>query len=181
MNTKTPAFEELWLSCSIDPNRVLEVKSAVKKICNNAAAYNSVMLATGVPWQLVAALHYRESSFRFDTCLHNGDPLGAVTVHAPKGRGPFVTWEEAAIDALKYDGLHLVGYPRISSMLVMAERYNGLGYRKTNELSPYIWAGTNHHDETGKFTSDSKYNPDAREKQLGVAAILKGLTTPGFG
>lgn len=175
VNTKTPNWAELWNTCQVDQNRIVEIGNICKKILDNKTKYEAVELKTGVPWYLVAALHYREASLNFKTCLHNGDSLPGPTKHVPKGRGPFKTWEEAAIDALKYDGLDHIKFETITTCLVLAEKFNGLGYRNKSDLSPYVWAGTCHSDETGKFTGDGIYNPFAKEKQLGVAAIFKGL------
>ena len=66
-------------------------------------------------------------------------------------------------------------------MLEFSERFNGLGYRSKIgdsgkiELSPYVFAGTNLHDETGKYVADGKYSQTAKEAQLGVASIIIGL------
>lgn len=173
--TKNPDFRQLWETCEVDQNRIIEIGLICKKILDNKPKYEAVGIQTEVPWYLIAALHYREASLNFRTCLHNGDPLPGPTKHIPRGRGPFKTWEEAAVDALKYDNLHNLKLKDPVACLVASERFNGLGYRRTNELSPYVWAGTNHHDETGKFTSDGVYNPFAAEKQLGIAAIFMGL------
>lgn len=173
--TKHPDWNTLWLTCELDNTRVSEIGLVCQKILNNKERYEAVELKTGVPWYLIAALHYREASLNFKTCLHNGDPLPGPTVHVPRSRGPFKDWESAAIDALKYDGLDHVKLETITSCLVMAEKFNGLGYRNKYEYSPYVWAGTNHSDEAGKFTGDGIYNPFAKEKQLGVAALFKGL------
>ena len=171
-----PDWTYLWDTCLLDYSRLDEIAQVCRKIVLNMGEYKAVQAATGVNWKLVAAIHYRESTLNFKTCLHNGDPLPGPTRKVPKGRGPFKSWHEAAIDALKYDGLHLVKMESIPAMLVVSERFNGLGYRKRGgEYSPYVWAGTNHHDETGKYVVDGKYDPTANEKQLGVAAIIKGL------
>lgn len=175
VNAKTPNWSQLWATCEVDQNRIVEIGNVCKKILDNKAKYLAVEEKTGVPWYLIAALHYREASLNFKTCLHNGDPLPGPTKHVPKGRGPFKNWEEAAIDALKYDGLDHIKLETVTSCLIMSEKFNGLGYHKTSELSPYVWAGTNHHDETGKYTSDGIFNRFATEKQLGVAAIFRGL------
>lgn len=172
---RNPDWTVLWQTCKIDEERKSEIAAVCKKITDNKEKYLAVEAKTKVPWYLVAALHYREASLNFKTCLHNGDPLPGPTTHVPKGRGPFVSWEAAAIDALKYDGLDKIKLDSIEACLIMAEKFNGLGYRNKGEYSPYVWAGTNHSDETGKYTGDGIFNPFAREKQLGVAAIFKGL------
>ena len=179
VNKGTPArpdWSYLWQTCTLDSNRLAEIKTVCSKIELNFAKYKAVEVTTGVPWKLVAALHYREASLNFKTCLHNGDPLPGPTYHIPRNRGPFESWEAAAIDALKYDGLHKIKFDSIESQLIMAQKYNGMGYQKRGEeYSPYVWAGTNHSDETGKYVADGRYSSTAQEKQLGVAAILKGL------
>ena len=175
LSTKHPDWNSLCSTCSVDQNRITEIGNVCKKILDNKSKYEAVETKTGVPWYLVAALHYREASLNFKTCLHNGDPLPGPTKHVPKGRGPFKTWEDAAIDALKYDGLDHIKFETVTTCLVMAEKYNGLGMRNKGKFTPYVWAGTNHSDETGKYVSDGVYNPLAKEKQLGVAAIFKGL------
>jgi lysozyme family protein len=175
-SNKIPDFHDLWKTCKLDQSRLAEVKKACDKIRLYRADYEAVEKATGVPWKLIAALHYRESSLRFDACLHNGDPWNKVTVHVPKGLGPWKSWSEAAIDALKHEGFHHIRFTDEASQLVMGEKYNGMGYRRTGELSPYVWAGTNHHDETGKYVADGKYDPNAIERQLGLAAIMLGLS-----
>lgn len=174
-DAKNPDYEHLWETCEVDQTRVMEISNICKKILENKDKYELVQEKTGVPWFLVAALHYREASLNFKTCLHNGDPLPGPTFHVPRFRGPFLSWSAAAVDALKYDGLHHFKYISPVSCLVMAEKFNGMGYRKTGEYSPYVWAGTNHHDETGKYVGDGKYSATAKELQLGVAAIFKGL------
>lgn len=172
---RNPDWTTLWKTCFIDQNRKAEIQTICAKILSYKDKYLFVEDKTGVPWYLIAALHYREASLNFKTCLHNGDPLPGPTTHVPRGRGPFISWEMAAIDALKYDGLDKIKFTSIESCLVMAEKFNGIGYRRTSEYSPYIWAGTNHHDETGKYVGDGVYSSIAVEKQLGVAAIFRGL------
>lgn len=180
--TSTPDFDYLWSICQVDQERITEISNVCFKIKQNKHRYLEVQIATGVPWFLIAALHYREASLNFNTVLHNGEKLDDVnrrgTTWVPKGRGKGKnwTWEDAAIDALIYDKVHKADLSSIPKCLKKAEAYNGMGYRKTGEYSPYVWAGTNIHDETGKYVADGKFSKTAQERQLGVAAILKGLS-----
>ncbi len=132
---------------------------------------------------MTAALHYRENEAdlgRFKSYLHNGDPLGKPTKNVPRGiyfgSGQ---WVKAAIHALKWDGLNKVPYDSIVQCLIMAEKFNGPGYRRYGLYSPYVWAGTNHSNERGKFYADGKFSRNAREAQLGIAAIFKMLIEMG--
>lgn len=157
---------------------VWEVDAAVKKILANKEKYEAVSKATGVPWDLIACLHYRESSLSFAGVLHNGERIlgtGKKTKLVPAGRGPFLTWESAAIDALMLKKKIMPAEWTIETELRFAECFNGLGYFNRGLLSPYIWAGTTEHNERGKYVADGKFSATAVEKQLGVVALLKKL------
>lgn len=172
----TPNFKEICKTIKIDDDRLIEAKALREKFKASIERYQQVSLQChGFPIDLLFALHYRESSLSFKTCLHNGDKLPGPTTHVPKGRGPFSSWEEAAIDALMLEKYKFPADWSFESRLEFAEKYNGIGYRKTSEFSPYVFAGTNFHDETGKYVADGKYDASAKEQQLGVAAILLAL------
>lgn len=177
-------YRYFWDKCTLTQDKVDlgRLDWAVTRIIKNVERYRVVERLTGTPWQLIAAIHYREASFDFNSCLHNGDPLGAKTVHVPKGRGPFYTWEEAAVDALKYDGLAKAGAWSIPEMLQKAEKYNGLGYIKfhPNVMSPYVWSGTHIYANNGKYSYDGKFEPGVKDDQIGVAAIFKALQAKGL-
>lgn len=177
---KDPDFTYLWDNCKIDPERIDEIEFNRRLIMDNQHRYEGVAKQVNdkMPWWFVALLHYRESSLSFKGVLHNGDTIigtGRTTYRVPKGRGPFETWEEAAVDALANFRRHVDW--DVYNCLMKCERFNGLGYRRrgVGEYSPYLWAGTTMHDETGKYWADGKFKDDAEEKQLGVAAILKSI------
>ena len=140
----------------------------------NKAKYKEVEAATGVPAELICAIHYREGGCKFNTYLHNGEKLGHVTKQVPKGKY-FTDWTEAAIDALKDNNPSKYNFNKRDDLLEFAERYNGLGYRKRGLQSPYVWAGTDRYSG-GMFVSDGNYNASARDNRVGVAAIVKSLT-----
>lgn len=180
VNPEVPTKEEVesFPGIELDKERVKEISDVCKKFFLNQEAYLKVSQYTGVPAELIFALHYRELSLRFNGVLHNGENIlgtGRLTRLVPKGRGPFETWEEAAIDALELKKRIFPQVWNFETMCDFAEKFNGLGYRNRGELSPYVWAGTSKHDETGKYVADGKYSSTAIEKQLGVAALLIGL------
>lgn len=81
-----------------------QVLSAAETIIANQDKYEEVEKETGVPWQIIAAIHHREGSLDFKTVLHNGERIigtNKKTKLVPAGHGPFATWSEGAIDALK--------------------------------------------------------------------------------
>ena len=76
--------------------------------------------------------------------LAQGDPWNRVSVHVPAGRGPFKSWEDAAVDALVNCSPYAARNKdwSIGGTLTMLEQYNGLGYAARGRPSPYVWSGT---------------------------------------
>jgi lysozyme family protein len=176
--TFDPKYIKNFNEAEMDKERVWEITAVCKRIKDNKARYMQISKETGVPWDIIACIHYRESSLSFAGVLHNGEKIigtNKKTKLVPAGKGPFKTWEEAAVDALLMKKRIFPAEWTIETELAFLERFNGLGYRNRGELSPYIWAGTNKHDETGKYVADGKYSATAKEKQLGCVSILKTL------
>lgn len=165
-----------WTDCHIST----EMGPAFEKVANRLVAadakarYQKVEKITGVPWWFIAVVHQREASQNWSTQLGQGDPLSKKSTHIPKGRGPFKTWEEGAVDALVNCAPFAARNKdwSIGGSLAMLEKYNGLGYYNKGVPSPYIWAGTNQYT-SGKYVADGVYNPSAVDTQLGCAGLLK--------
>jgi lysozyme family protein len=142
------------------------------------ARYQAVEKETGVPWYFIAVAHERESSQNWRCSLAQGDPWNRVSVHVPAGRGPFKSWEEAAVDAL----VHCAPYAArnkdwsVGGLLTQLEEYNGLGYATRGVPSPYVWSGTNQY-VSGKYVRDGVYDPHAVDQQLGCAGLLMAMMT----
>jgi lysozyme family protein/peptidoglycan hydrolase-like protein with peptidoglycan-binding domain len=151
-----------------------EVNAIAKRLVAAKDRYQRVEAKTGVPWWMIAAIHQREASQNWDTQLAQGDPLHKVSTHVPKGMGPFDTWEDGAVAALKHDGLTSVKDWGLEKALHCQEKYNGWGYFYRGIPSPYIWAGTSI-QRPGKFVADGQWSPTTMDRQLGCAAILKGM------
>jgi lysozyme family protein len=155
------------------------------------ARYQAVSAKTGVPWAFIAVAHERESSQNWNGSLAQGDPWNRVSVHVPAGRGPFRSWEDAAIDAL-VNCAPFAARNRdwsIGGTLTMLEQYNGLGQasgpsgwagrpytperkqRFAPQPSAYIWAGTDQYI-AGKYVADHVYDSTVVDTQLGCAGLL---------
>lgn len=140
------------------------------------ARYQSVSAKTGVPWAVIAVIHERECSQDWTKSLAQGDPWNRTSVHVPGGRGPFISWEAAAVDAL----VNCPPYAArnkdwsIGEALTKLEEYNGLGYAARGLPSPYLWSGTDQYT-SGKYVRDGVYDPDAVDRQLGCAGLLKAM------
>lgn len=143
---------------------------------NAKAKYQAVSAITGVPWALIAVIHQRECSQDWTGSLAQGDPWNRVSVRVPAGRGPFRSWEEAAIDAL----VNCAPYTArnkdwsIGRTLTKLEQYNGLGYAARGRPSPYIWSGTDQY-RSGKYVRDGVYDANVVDSQPGCAGLLMAM------
>jgi lysozyme family protein len=137
------------------------------------ARYQAVQDRTGVPWPIIAVIHERECSQNWSGSLAQGDPWNKVSIHVPAGRGPFSSWEEAAVDALVNCSPHAARNKdwSIGAALTKLEEYNGLGYAARGRPSPYVWSGTDQY-KSGKYVRDGVYDPDVVDSQLGCAGLL---------
>lgn len=169
------SYFELLKTVVVIASRIADLK----KLCApfkeiTGSRYKYVEHLTGVPADVIFAIHYREASLDFKTCLHNGDPLPGPTTHVPKGRGPFLNWESACADALLQKQSIFPKEWDIIGKLEFCEAYNGLGYKKRGLPSPYNLSWTNEY-QSGKYVADGKFDPNFVDKQCGVLPILLEL------
>ena len=172
---------EAWGTFKVTPEGRIKALPFCRLYLSNLKKYQYIEAQTGVPSWVVAGLHMRESGMDFDCNLMNGEPINRVTRLVPKGRGPWSSWERSAVDALEFDSLahRLPTFWSIDNVLDIVEKYNGLGYRKRNVPSPYLWAGTTKYS-IGKYTADGVYNPAAIDKQAGFCCFA-GVLHDEFG
>jgi lysozyme family protein/peptidoglycan hydrolase-like protein with peptidoglycan-binding domain len=172
-------YERNWDNLQIRPARLAEANATARKAINGKATYQQVERLTGAPWYFVALCHYRESNFDFDTYLGNGESLHRVTCLVPKGRGPFASFVDGAVDALRIQ--HFVGTQDwcIARTLYRLECFNGLGYHAKGVNSPYLYGGSTLYGppdaRAGKFVADHVFDPNHVDSQLGTAVILHAM------
>ncbi|WP_315704528.1 MULTISPECIES: hypothetical protein [unclassified Bradyrhizobium] len=155
---------------------VRDFVSVAQRMVAKKARYQAVEKVTRVPWPVIAVIHERECSQSWGGSLAQGDPWNKVSVHVPAGRGPFGSWEEAAVDALVNCPPHAARWKdwSVAGALTLLEQYNGLGYARRGVPSPYVWAGTNQY-RAGKYVRDGVYDPVAVDRQLGCAGLLMAM------
>lgn len=182
--TKLKALNaQRWAAAKL--TRESEYASTVTRVLAAKNRYVQIERRTGVHWVFVACAHLRESNLNFSRQLAQGDPISQVSTHVPKGRGPFASFEDSAVDAL----VSCAPYASrnkdwsIEGTLTLMEQYNGLGYfngpvankvRYPSQPSPYVWAGTDQYRK-GKYVADGVYDPNVVDKQLGVAGLIRCL------
>jgi lysozyme family protein len=174
LNALSAANARRWASAR--PTRKSLSDSVALRLHSAKKRYQAVEVKTGVPWFIIAVIHERESSQDWRGSLAQGDPWDRVSVHVPAGRGPFSSWEAAAIDALVACPPFLARHRDWSAAgaLTALETYNGIGYAARGVASPYIWSGTDQY-RSGKYIRDGVYDPGRVDPQLGCAAILAAL------
>lgn len=166
-----------WNAASIKPELVETFDQVARRLIAAKKRYQVVEDRTHVPWPVIAVIHERESSQSWMASLAQGDPWNQVSIHVPRGRGPFSSWEAAAIDALAVCPPHAAAWDdwSIGGALTLLEQYNGLGYARMGLPSPYIWAGTDQY-HAGKYIADGHFDPHAIDHQLGCAGLLGRMT-----
>ncbi len=166
-------YENMWKAATVLPTYKARAQAAAKKIIGLKEFYQEAEKATGAPWWWLGCIHYREADCNPRGCLANGDPIigtGRRTTNEPPRRGPYSSFAESAVDALRYEGLTRPQHV-ISWLLWGAEKING--YVKSRNSS-YIWAGTTKMDH-GMWVRDHVFDPSKDDPRPGVAAIMKEL------
>jgi lysozyme family protein len=151
------------------------VDATARRLLTRMLRYQTVAKITGVPAVWLAAIHERESGADFATYLGNGDALNRQTVNVPRGRGPFMTWEAGALDALHLDGMDRIAAAAGGWTLPLAcyeaETWNGMGPRNHGIHTGYLWAGTAHYTK-GKYVADGRWDAGHIDRQLGVVPVM---------
>lgn len=138
--------------------------------------FKKVQTGCGVPALWLMPVFEREDP-SFDTYFGNGDPLNKPTTHVPKNRGPFSTWEDGVIDALKIDNIAECPVWSWERACFMWESWNGFGPRLHHgRPSGYLWGGTSIY-QGGKYVADGVWSRGTWDRQLGTVAIAKKLAS----
>ena len=169
----------MYAECEVRGDRIPEVEDVyVRRMIEYRELYTDVGTQLGIPWWFIGVIHSLESTFSMSQHLHNGDPLTARTVNVPKGRpetgSPPFSWRDSALDALKYGKLDGHRDWSIGAALDRLEKYNGLGYRNQELVSPYLWSYS-HYYEKGKYVSDGTFDATVVSKQCGGATLIRYL------
>ncbi|MBM74936.1 MAG: hypothetical protein CMK59_06020 [Proteobacteria bacterium] len=170
------------LNIELSSFQMTEVRYFISNWEKNKNRYQAVASQTNMPAELIAAIHWRESSGNFNTYLHQGDPLGKPAVNWPNNIPVFHNWEKAAVHALSMkdnyqEDLGITSDTTDAALMgLYAEGYNGFGYRKTKDKvnTPYVYSGTNAYSQ-GKFVSDGHFSKKAVDQQVGVIPLLGSI------
>jgi lysozyme family protein len=179
MSVSLPALIQMnahrWAAMHVSASRAPVVDEVAARLVEATAkaSYQTVEAVTDVPWYVTAVIHEREASQSWTASLAQGDPWNKVSIHVPKGIGPFGSWAEAAEYTFKECAPRLAQWQNwtIGGLLTALEEYNGLGYAARGLPSPYVWACTDQYSR-GKYVADGHYDPNAIDMQIGCGALL---------
>lgn len=182
-------YAALFEKAQILPARLNEVNKVAARLTapDAKARYQVISQTTEVPWFVIAVIHEREASADFTKQLGQGDPLGQVSRHVPRGRGPWFdhpndppgqdAFYRAAVDALTNCPPKLAGWTdwTAGGACVATLLYNGTGYDDYHhENSPYE-AGATDQEQRGKYVGDGQFDPGAWDPQIGCIAMFKAM------
>lgn len=172
-------YERDWANLEIREQRLADANAVARRAINGKATYEQIERLTDVPWHFIALCHYRESNFNFDTYLGNGESLHRVTTLVPKGRGPFASFVDGAVDALRIENFVGAKDWGVARTLFRLEGFNGFGYHGKGCKSPYLYGGSTLYGppeaRAGKFVRDHVFDPSHVDSQLGTAVILHAM------
>ena len=176
LNALKTANAVRWAVAKVNPDLSHFIMVVSQRLVAAKSRYQTVENKTNVPWFIIGVIHERESSQSWLGSLAQGDPWNRVSIHVPRGRGPFPSWEASAADALVICPPHAAAWKDWSAggALTLLEQYNGLGYAAHDMPSPYVWASTDQYSH-GKYVADGHFDPTAVDHQLGCAALLKEM------
>lgn len=168
-------YREMFEGIQVLPEWMKRLKDAAELVEKNIDRYKAIETKMGIPWVFPAMVHLMEAGCDFSRQILNGQRWRYATTIHPRNLGPFQDWEDAAEFALVRMAKNVVEHWPIEAILYHLEAWNGWGYAKRGKPSPYLWNGSAHTVDVGKFVADGRYDPTAHSKQVGAALVLNKL------
>jgi lysozyme family protein len=174
--TQLQSEYESWVAHVVpNPDRVDEIAAVAARLTQAGPLghYADVTARIAVPVVVQATICEREDGNDFTKSPAQGDPWDRPSIHVPRGRGPFTSWVDAAVDAWSVcDQLNVLSVPAWSLAYGCWkwEGYNGFGYRAHGRRTPYVLGGTNL-QQPGKYVSDGSFDPNHMDTQLGALPV----------
>jgi len=173
-------YQQLFDTMKIEDSDFFD--SQIKRIFNFKDEYQAVEFETGVPWFVVSCIHALEAGLDFTKKIKNGQYWNKRTTWVPKGLGPWNSWHESSVEAMKMlnDKMKkILGESftwDVPAICYAFEYHNGWGYRKyhSHVKSPYLWSMSNHYVK-GKYVADGKWDDNAVSKQIGAMVYIKEI------
>jgi lysozyme family protein len=151
------------------------VEQAVKEILPGKVRYKAVEAVTKIPAAGLGAVDYREDDCNPRDGLGQGDPWNKVSINVPAGKGPFLSWQAAAIFYLHYDKVDVFSAPWTWAYACWkGEMWNGFGPRDHGVHTGYLWGCTSIYTG-GMYPHDHEWSSTAKDGRPGIIPIMKRL------
>lgn len=173
-------YAALLAAMRIDASRENELAARAAEVLElgnrHSDEWAEVEAKTGVPRLWGLASFERESSSDYSRSPAQGDRWDRVSVHVPRGLGPYRFWGDACQAAYVIDKLDEVGAPNWTWTRVCyeGELFNGFGPRAHGRHTGYLWSWTSIYDG-GKYVVDGKWDPAAQDEQCGMVPMMAAL------
>ena len=179
--------EYVRLLSTVKITRPQVVSRGVDEIERVLESYEQTSAQNAIPAAWIGPTDCRESDCNPRCGIGQGDPYNAVSVHVPRGEGPFASKAAADKFYLHYDHIDVLapGVPAWSLPYAVYawEEWNGWGPRNHGRLSGYPWSCTDAYDTPaygghglgGKYVEDGVWDPNKLDPQPGAVALYLEL------
>jgi lysozyme family protein len=176
-----PEYAHLLATAKVTRSQV--VARGVDEIERVLGSYDATATASGIPAAWIGPTDCRESDCNPRCGIGQGDPWSRVSVHVPRGEGPFASKAAADKYYLHYDKIDVLEGGATSWSLPYAcwcwERWNGFGPRAHGRISGYLFSCTDVYDTHaygghglgGKYVADGVWDGDKLDPQPGAVAL----------
>jgi lysozyme family protein len=179
-----PEYEHLLSTVKITRPQV--VSRGVDEIERVLASYEDTGAVTDIPPGWIGPTDCRESDCNPRCGIGQGDPWNRISVHVPRGEGPFASKATADEFYLHYDHIDAAppgGAWTLAWAVFCWEAWNGWGPRNHGRLSGYPWACTDAYDTPaygghglgGKYVEDGVWDAGKLDPQPGAVALYMEL------
>lgn len=169
-------YSTAWDAMQVPSQADAAVQAQAERLYGYKDRYTVSEANTGVPWWMLAAMHYRQLDCDFTRTILNGDRIDQATEHFPAGVGPWSDWESSANFALIFDGLDTIGEGAwtIERVLYQLEAYDEWGYWRRGFVSPFLFAFTDQYTR-GRIVTSGEFFAATVDAQIGCAPLIARL------
>lgn len=171
-----PEYTQLLQLMEVRPEKRSLVDHAAVKLLSLKTRWEPISAINGVPIIFMATSFEREASSDFSKNPAQGWSWRTHS-HIEPPNGPFPTWQAAALEAYRLNGLDKVGRENWTWELLCfyGEMFNGFGYRDQHHRhTPYLWSMTNI-QTPGKYIADKEFDETHLDEQIGIIPVAKRM------
>ena len=182
--TLEPEYAHLLSTAKITRPQI--VSAGVDEIERVLESYEATAAVTKIPAAWIGPTDCREDDCNPNRGIGQGDPWNRISVHVPRGEGPFASKAIADQFYLHYDKIDVLRGSAAWTLPYSCwswESWNGFGPRAHGRLSGYLWACMDVYDTAafgghglgGKYVADGVWDPNEVDPQPGAVVLYLEL------